>query len=138
MKCWSLAAWPAVKVLPLVGMVSLMLPLAALAQTPPTFTPQQQAFLDELKGRVSSRLYQSRIRNQPDTYVLVGEGACQEMREQGYAAVIRKQNSTSGPMILQNQPQGNGSYRGQLQLQMGRTVVEAARKHLCPDAPERR
>jgi hypothetical protein len=88
MKCWSLAAWPAVKVLPLVGMVSLMLPLAALAQTPPTFTPQQQAFLDELKGRVSSRLYQSRIRNQPDTYVLVGEGACQEMREQGYAAVI--------------------------------------------------
>jgi hypothetical protein len=121
------------------GLISLALPFAALAQpVSPSFTPQQQAFLDELKARVSSRLYQSRIRNQPGTYVEVGEGACQEIRERGYEAVVRKQASVSGVMALRLQPQGNGSYRGQLQVQMGRTVIEAARRHLCPDAPARK
>jgi hypothetical protein len=122
-----------------IGLLGLAMPLTVLAQpASPTFSPQQQAFLDELKARVSSRLYQSRVRNQPGTYVEVGEGACQEIRERGYEAVVRKQNQVSRIQTLRLQPQGNNSYRGQLQVQMGRTVIEAARKHLCPDAPERK
>jgi hypothetical protein len=111
---------------------------AAIAQPRTAFTPQQQAFLDELKERVSSRLYQSRIRNQPDTYVLVGEGTCQEIRERGYAAVVAKQTQVAAPQTLRLQPQGNQSYRGVLQVQMGKTVLEAARRHLCPEAPEQK
>jgi hypothetical protein len=102
------------------------------------FSQPQQAYLTELLSHVSSKLYQSRIRHQPETYVAVGEQVCQDMRQQGYAALVAQQTRVSLTNTLQNQPQGNNSYRGRLQVQMGRTVLNSARKTLCPDAPDKR
>lgn len=133
----------------LVGLMSFPIALNANANpaaetlTEPTvnfskFTPTQQAYLRELVTHVSSKLYLSRIRHQPESYVAVGEQVCLDMRQQGYASLVAQQTRVSGTNALQNQPMGNGSYRGNLQVQMGRTMLESARKYLCPDAPDRR
>jgi hypothetical protein len=116
--------------------------LPVLGQTAPSSVPSlarsatQTAYLNDLLSRVSSKLYQSRIQHQPDTYISVGEASCQQMREQGYDAVLRQTTQVSAPRTYQNQPQGNGSYRGILQVQMGQAVLESARKHLCPDVKD--
>jgi hypothetical protein len=135
--------------LPILGLLgmSFVIPPRAQAKPPelnaPTvnfaqFTPPQQAYLTELVTQVSSKLYLSRIRHQPESYVAVGEQVCADMRQQGYAALLAQQTRVAGAMTLQSQPMGNGSYRGNLQLQMGRTMLDSARRHLCPDAPQER